>query len=170
MIKSWVYSSHGIAFDGAVSWNFCNDFARNVAILGTENILSSHADNSKNYCLMLGESPTCGINGSFGSPDKKFSIKFSKANTKFFLSLHYGDNSYLFVNEKDIFKFKADNENVTFPTQPCLRSICNGFDATESREVSLKGNVYDFSVYYNAIEKSNILNIYKYLMVTNNIK
>ena len=34
-----------------------------------------------------------------------------------------------------------------------------------SKEVSLKGNVYDFSVDYNAIHKSDILIIYKCLMV-----
>ena len=51
-------------------------------------------------------------------------------------------------------------------------SISNGFCATESRELSLKGNVYDFdfSVDYNDIDKSDILNIHKYLMVKYNIK
>ena len=49
---------------------------------------------------------------------KKVSINFSKANTKFCLNLHYNvDNSYLFVNGKEIFKFKANNKNVNFPTQ-----------------------------------------------------
>ena len=52
----------------------------------------------------------------------------------------------------------------------CLESISNGFGDTESREVSLKGNVYDYSVGYNAIDKSDILKIHKYLMVKNNIK
>ena len=52
--------------------------------------------------LMLGEGPSFGSKGSFGSPDKKISIKFSKANTKFTLSLHFNtDNGYLFVNEKE---------------------------------------------------------------------
>ena len=32
----------------------------------------------------------------------------------FFLSLHYNSNSYLFVNGKEIFKFKADNKMLTF--------------------------------------------------------
>ena len=60
------------------------------------------------------------------------------AHTKLCLSLHNnGDNSYLFVNGKEIFKLKADNKNVNFPTQFCLGSIL---------EMSLKGNVYDFSV------------------------
>ena len=51
---------------------------------------------------MLGEGPTYGINESFGSPETRFSINFSKANTKFCLSLHCNaDNSYLFVNGKN---------------------------------------------------------------------
>ena len=87
------------------------------------------------------------------------------------MSLHYNaDNSYLFVNGKEIFKFKADNKNVNFPTQFCVGNISNGFSATEAREVSLKGNVYDFSVDYSSIDKSDILNIHKYLMTKNNIK
>ena len=86
------------------------------------------------------------------------------------MSLHYNaDNSYL-KSLLEIFKFKAYNKNVNFPTQFCLGSISNGFIATESREVYLNGNVYDFSVDYNSIDKSNILNIQKYLMTKNNIK
>ena len=93
------------------------------------------------------------------------------SNIKFYLSLHYdADNSYLFVNGKEIFKFKADNKNVNFPTQFCLGSISNGLSNTESKEVSLNENVYDFSVDYNSIDKSDILNIHKYLMTNNNIK
>ena len=42
--------------------------------------------------------------------------------------------------------------------------------AGKSREVSLNENVYNFSVDYNSIDKSDILNIQKYLMVKNNIK
>ena len=50
---------------------------------------------------MLGEGPTFYVNGSFGTPEKKFNINFSKAKTTFCLSLHYnGDNNYLFINRK----------------------------------------------------------------------
>ena len=87
------------------------------------------------------------------------------------MSLHHKvGNSYFFVNGKEIFKFKADSKNVNFPTQFCLGSISNGFSATESKEVSLDGNEYDFSVDYNSIDKSDILNIRKYIMTKNNIK
>ena len=87
------------------------------------------------------------------------------------MSLHYNDdNSYLFVNGKEIIKFKADNKNVKFLTQFCLGSISDGFSATESREVFLNGNVNDFSIDYNSSDKSDILNIHKYLMTKNNTK
>ena len=87
------------------------------------------------------------------------------------MTFHYNaDNSYLLVKGKEIFKFKADNKNVNFPNQFCLGSISNAFSATESREVPLNGNVNDFSVDYNSIDKFDILKIQKYLMTKNNIK
>ena len=105
---------------------------------------------------MLGEEDTFGINGSFGAPEKKF----SKANTNFCLSLRYNaDNSYLFVIGKEIFEFQTENENVKSPTRFCLGSIFDGFINIESREVPLNKNVYYFSVDYNSIDKSDILNI-----------
>ena len=64
---------------------------------------------------MLGEGPTFWINESFGSAGKKISVNFSKANTKFCMSLYYNaDNSYLFVNGKEIIKFKVVNKMLTF--------------------------------------------------------
>ena len=103
---------------------------------------SPHADNLKNDFRILEEGDAFGFNGSFGAPEKKISIIFSKANTKFWLNLHCNaDNSYLFVNGREIFKFNADNKNVNFPIQFCLESVSNGFRVTESREVSLNGDV-----------------------------
>ena len=69
-----------------------------------------------------------------------------------------------------IFKFKADNKSVNFPTRFFLGSISDGFSNTTSREVSLDGNMYDFSVYYNSVEKSHKLNIHEYFMTKNNVK
>ena len=52
-----------------------------------------------------------------------YSINFTEHNKKFCLSLHYnGANSYLFVNGKEIHKFKAkDSEIVATPL--CLVKI-----------------------------------------------
>ena len=55
----------------ANSWNFGNDFAKNVIIFDADNSSSSHANNCKNNLFMLSEGLTHGINESFGSPEKK---------------------------------------------------------------------------------------------------
>ena len=55
------------------------------------------------------------------------------------------------------------------PTHFFLGSIPSEFSTTESREVSLNWNVYNFSVDYNSIDKSDTLNIHKYFMNKNNI-
>ena len=87
----------------------------------------------KDQLLVLMEAPV---------QQRKSVVLILVKQTKFCLSLHYnGESSYLFVNGKEIFKFKANNKNVNFPTQFCLGSISNKFGATEPREVSLKENV-----------------------------
>ena len=46
------------------------------------------------------------------------SLVSTLVNIKFCLGLHHNaDNSYWFVNGNQIFKFRADNKNVYFPTQ-----------------------------------------------------
>ena len=102
---------------------------------------------------------------------------FSKAKTKLSLSLHYnGINSYLPVNGKAIYKFKADYEIVNFPTQFYLGSIFNKFDKPEDalkcrvRRSTIKKNVYHFSVDCVSIHISEISKIHKYLMIGSNMK
>ena len=46
-------------------------FARNV-IFEIDNSSPSHSDNLENNFLVLGEGPAHGIDGRFGSPEKKF--------------------------------------------------------------------------------------------------
>ena len=106
-----------------------------------DNSPSSHTENPKNGFLILGERDTFAINESFGAAEKKFNINFSKAKTKFCLSLHYNsNNSYFFVNRKEIYKFKASKKNLNFPSHFYLGSISNKFDyKIDSEEVSLKG-------------------------------
>ena len=69
--EKYVCSAYAIRFDSTGSWSFDKDFARNVIIFDADNSLSSHSDNRQNNFLLLGEGPTYGINGSFGSPEKK---------------------------------------------------------------------------------------------------
>ena len=105
--EKYVYSGYGIAFDGKCSWSY---YAKNVIIFGIDSSSSSHADNQKNDFLVLDERDTFGINRKFGAPEKKLALILVKQRQFFFLSLHYNDdNSYLFVNGKEIYKFKANN-------------------------------------------------------------
>ena len=78
--EKYVCKGYVINFDSAGLWNFNNDIANNITNFGVDNSSPSHADNHKNNFLVLGEGPTFGINESFGLPEKKFSINFSKQN------------------------------------------------------------------------------------------
>ena len=66
-----MYSGNGIIFDSAGSWSFGNEFVRNVVTFGDDNSSSCHVDNRKNNYWLLHEGPTYGINGKFGSEEKK---------------------------------------------------------------------------------------------------
>ena len=83
--------------------------------------------------------------------------------------MHYnGANSYLFVNGTEIIKFKAkDSEIVGYPL--CLGNISKNWSVDNMKNTGLKSYVYDFSVDYDAIAVSDILDIHKYLMKKNGI-
>ena len=74
--SKYVYSDYGIAFDGAGSQSFGNDFARNVVIFGVDNSSLCHADIHKNWFLFLSKGLTYDINGISGPAEKKFSTIF----------------------------------------------------------------------------------------------
>ena len=122
-----------------------------------------------NNILVLGKDFTQGINGTMLYAEKLYLINFTKANTKFCLSLHYnGVNSYLFFNGTEIHKFKAkDSEIVATPL--CLGNISEDFPLDNMKKTGLNGFVYDFSVDYDAIVVDDILDIHKYLMEKNGI-
>ena len=64
---------------------------------------------------MLRKGPIYDINGRFGAVGKKFSISFTKANTKFWLNVLYNnDNSYFFVNGKKSISWKLIMKMLTF--------------------------------------------------------
>ena len=66
--------------------------------------------------------------------------------------MHYNCGTrYLFVSGEKIYHFKADDKNFC---HFCLRRVSEKLHTVESKEVSLKQNAYDFSVDYNAIDKS----------------
>ena len=66
--------------------------------------------------MILGKGPMQGLVQTL-SAEKMYLINYTEHNKKFCLSLHYnGANSYLFVNGKEIHKFKTkDSEIVATP-------------------------------------------------------
>ena len=83
--------------------------------------------------------------------------------------MHYnGANSYLFVNGKEIVKFKAkDSEIVASPL--CLGNISKDWSADNMEKAGLNGYVYQFNVDYRHINKTDITNnmpiIHSYFML-----
>ena len=97
------------------------------------------------------------------------SINFTKKNTKFCLRLHYnGTSSYLFVNGSEIIKFKAKDSEIV-PHSLCLGNISKDWTNDNIKKTGFNGYIYDFNTDYNAINKSDILDIHKYLMKKNNM-
>ena len=86
-----------------------------------------------------------------------YSINFTEHNKTFCLGLHFnGANSYLFVNGKEIHKFKAkDSETVATPL--CVRNISKDCSVDNMKKSGFNGYVYDFSVVYNAIKTPTII-------------
>ena len=82
-------------------------------------------------------------------------------NKKFVLCVHYnGDNSYLFINGIQRYKFKI-NSSVIKANKLNLGNISNN-DPTSY--FSFNGNIYYFSVDYQPATTDKIEKIHKYLM------
>ena len=83
--------------------------------------------------------------------------------------MHYnGANSYLFVNDADIYKFKAKYSE-TVATPFCLGTISNDWPVDNMKRRGLNGYIFDFSVDYDAIAVDDILDIHNYLRKKNDI-
>ena len=85
------------------------------------------------------------------------------------MSLLYNNNdSYLFVNGKEVTKLKAKNsELIKYPM--CLGGLSKGYNKNSRKDTGLYGNIYDFSVDYSAISNDKIHDIHAYLMKKNGI-
>ena len=134
-----------------------------MLIFGADMSTSIHIGNNKKDILVLGRGQTQRLENTL-TAEKMYSINFTVTKTKFCLSLHYnGGNSYLFVNDTEICKFKAkDSAIVASPL--CLGNISKDWSTDNMKKTGFTGYVYDFSADYNAVTLDNIKNIHKYLM------
>ena len=160
-------SGYCIGFDSHGSFSFPGTgLGRNVINFGVDTNSSTKIDNRRKSILILGKGPTQGLEHTL-SAEKMYSINFTEQNKKFCLSLHYnGANSYLFVNGKEIHKFKAKGSEIV-ATPLCLGNISKDWSLDNMKNTELNGYVYDFSVDYGAISVGDILDIHNYLIKKN---
>ena len=168
-IDKYGYSGYGIGFDRRGSFSFPGGgFGQNVIIFGADMSSSIHIDNKKKDILVLGRGPTQGLESTL-TAEKMYSINFTATKKKLCLSLHYnGANSYLFVNGKEIHKFKAKYSKI-IATPLCLGNTSKDLTVDNMKKTGLNGCVYDFIVDYDAISVDDILNIHNHLMKKNDI-
>ena len=142
-INKQIYSGYGIGFDRHGCFSSAEiGIGRNVIIFGAYMSLSTKIDSRKKRILYF---------------------------KKFCLSLHYnGANSYLFVNGKEIHKFKAKDSEIV-ATLLCLGKISKDWTVDNLKKTGINGYVYNFSVDYDAIAVDVILDIHNYLMKKNDI-
>ena len=95
----------------------------------------------KQSFLVLGHGLIQKINDATIYAEKMYSLNFTVVNKIFCLSLHYdNDNSYLFVNGKEVSKFKAKNsELIKYPM--CLGGLSKDCNKNSRKETGLYGNV-----------------------------
>ena len=84
---------------------------------------------------------------------------------RFVLSLHYvdGGTSFMYVNGVLMVNFTSkpmSKKNAEY----YLGSVTHDFKSSEQREMNFNGVVYEFSLDYRPIDKTNVLNIHAYLM------
>ena len=168
-INKYKYSGYGIGFDRHGSFSSPGiGLSRNVIIFGVNMSSSKKIDNKKKDIFILCKGPAQGLEHA-PSAEKIYSINFTDHNKKFCLSLHYnGANSYLFVNGKDIHKFKAKDSEI-LATPFCLKNISKDWSVDNMKKTGFKGYVYGFSVDYDAIAVDDILDVHNYLMKNNDI-
>ena len=87
-IDKYGYSSYGTEFDRRARFSFLGvEFGQNVLIFGIGMSFSAHIDNKKKEILVLGISPTQGLEHTL-TTEKMYSINFTVTKKKFCLSLH----------------------------------------------------------------------------------
>ena len=83
--------------------------------------------------------------------------------------MHYnGGKCYLFINGAEIYKFKGKDFEIV-AILLCLRNVSKDWSVDNMKRTGLNGDVYDFSLDYDAIALDDILDIYNYLMKKNEI-
>ena len=92
-----------------------------------------------------------------------YSINFTMEKKKLCLSLHYnGADSYLFVNGKEIVKFKAKDSAIV-ATPLCLGNILKDWSENNMRKLDLMDTFMNFVLIMRPILQQMVLKIFHFL-------
>ena len=110
----YIYFGYGLGIDSTGQFSHSQGgMARNIIIFGEDLSKSVHATNKTKNILMLGHGLSQKVNNTTIYAEKMYAPNFSAENKIFCLSLHYnGDDNYLFVNGKEVTKFKAKKSEI----------------------------------------------------------
>ena len=110
----YIYSGYGLGFDSTGQLSHPQGgMVKNIIIFGVDLSNSVHATNKVQNILILGHGLTQKVNNTTIYAEKMYSPNFSAENKIFCLSLHYnGDKIYLFVNGKEVTKFKGKKSEI----------------------------------------------------------
>ena len=104
---------------------------QNVIIFGAEMSSLVHTDNKGKFILILGKSPTQGLNNTTLAAENLYSISFTRSGIKFCLVMLYnGSNSFLFANATKIYQFKAKDSKIK-KYLLCLGNVSGDFSANK---------------------------------------
>ena len=110
----YIYSGCDLGFDRTSQFTHPQGrMAKNIIIFRVNSSNSVHATNKTQNILTLGHGLTQKVDNTTIYAEKMYSPDFSAENKIFCLSLHYnGNNSYLFVNGKEVTKIKAKKSEI----------------------------------------------------------
>ena len=134
---------------------------KKVIIFGADISSSVHIDNRNKDILILGEGLTQRSDDTTLTAEAKYPVNFTRSLKRFVLSLHCnGSNSFFFVNSTKVSEIK----DYTL----CLGNISKYFAINNMKKnrIKMKLNIF-FSVYFNPIDTSDVLDIHRYLMKGN---
>ena len=169
--SKYKYKGYGICFDEGGLFSIGNiNNGRNVLIFGVDEESVIYGNNKANNIYVMVDAFVQGINDTTLYAEKIYSQNFTHPSRKFVLSLYYnGDDSYLFVNDKQELKFKAKTESLV-KKKLCIGNISDKWSTSELEKTGLYGNIYDFVVDYEAIiGVKAIYDMHRYLMTKHNI-
>ena len=169
--SKYKFNGYGICFDEGGSFSKGNiSNGKNVLIFGIDESSLVHANNKANNIYAMGDLFVQGINDTTLNAEKIYSQNFTQASKKFVLSLHYnGNDSYLFVNGKQEFKFKTKAYQL-IKEKLCIGNLSDQWTTSESEKTGLYGNIYDFIVNYKQVAGVKVIyDMHRYLMTKYNI-